>query len=266
MPKNRKNTVGYGNQGIPALVWTITVCALAVSSCYRQAAPDLAGLPQAPSEVLSDGAVASQQNRRYDLVDSHLLVKVYRAGRLAKLGHNHVIEAPVLGNFTLAEDRVSAELFIRPADLIVDRPQTRALHGEDFAKPVKADDVEGTRGNLLSEKVLNPLAHPFIRARIDTSAVDLETTPVTFELAGQSTTREVKITTLSDDACNPRFQGTVTLRHEDFGLTPFSILGGAVSVQDAFDVSFEIAGLRTDKGDESCYRSTPVSSRSQRFP
>ncbi len=247
-------------------VCVVTVLGLFLSGCYRQAAPDLGGLPQEPTASQSDVPAERPNDRRYDVVDSSLLVKVYRAGRLAKLGHNHVIEAPVFGSFSFSEQRVSADLFVRPADLVVDLPQTRALHGDQFSKPVKADDVEGTRGNLLSEKVLNPLVHPFIRARIESVVTNSEMISVNFELAGQQTTREVKITPLSNDACSPKFQGEVTLSHADFGLTPFSILGGAVSVQEDFDVSFEIAGVRTDKGDDRCQSLIPVSSKSQRLP
>ena len=203
--------------------------------------------------------------RRFDVVEGQLLVKVYRAGRLARLGHNHTIEAPIHGWFTVAGTQVQAELFVRPSELAVDRPETRAAQGEAFSKPVKPEDVEGTRGNLLSEAVLNPLAHPFVRASIDSSRDSDGAVTVAFELAGKNATKRVYVEQLGDDPCRPDFRGAVTLSHQDFGLTPFSILGGAVAVAEEFEVSFELVGQPESRVDPAC-QEADASSKSQRLP
>ncbi len=242
----------------------MVIWGLAAAGCYRQPVPDLSGLPSAPTASNetspstdpdasgAEPAVKASEERRYEVVDSRLLVKVFRAGRLARLGHNHVIEAPILGSFTLAGDRVEAALYVRPAELVVDRPETRATQGEDFAGAIKPEDVEGTRGNLLSEKVLNPLQHPFIRAEIDGSpSVDGEVA-VTFELAGATADRMLLVEQVDDSLCRPAFTGAVTLSHDDFGLTPFSILGGAVAVANEFEVSFTLAGQLEPADDQTC--------------
>ncbi|MEM1091048.1 MAG: hypothetical protein AAGI67_11735 [Pseudomonadota bacterium] len=231
------------------LIW-----GLAAVGCYRQPVPDLSDLPAAPSQAAEpspedsvatpaeEPAAEAPAVQRYQVVDSRMLVKVYRAGRLARLGHNHTIEAPILGSFSLENDRVKAELYVRPGELLVDRPETRAAQGEDFAGAIKPKDVEGTRGNLLSEKVLNPLEHPFIRATIDDSIDADGSVTVTFELAGATATQALGVDRLNDSFCRPAFRGAVTLGHDDFGLTPFSILGGAVAVANDFEVSFTLTG------------------------
>ena len=62
---------------------------------------------------------------RFRIVPSHskLTVKVYRAGALASLGHNHVIDSRAVDGFVyLADDisRARADLFVPVASFVVD--------------------------------------------------------------------------------------------------------------------------------------------------
>ncbi len=253
---------------LPRVFQTAAVLLMAATAggCFRQPVPELDGLPQRPEYDETATPQAGAEGRRFEVGQGRLLVRVYRSGSMARLGHNHTIEAPIHGVFSLLGSAVTAELFVRPAELVVDRQETRTSQGEDFAKPVKAADVEGTRGNLLSENVLNPLQHPFIRASIDSAVTGSGFTAVTFELAGKQFTRELEIQTLEDDPCNPRYAGELTLSHGDFGLQPFSILGGAIAVKDEFEVVFELTGVRQDMASAGCQALSLDSSRSQRLP
>jgi hypothetical protein len=41
-----------------------------------------------------------------------------------------------------------------------------------------------------------------------------------------------------------RVRGRFALNQTNFGMTPFSLLGGALAVQDQVDIAFELVGLR----------------------
>ena len=45
--------------------------------------------------------------------------------------------------------------------------------------------------------------------------------------------------------------GRLTLTQSEFGITPFSILGGAIAVQDAVNVRFHIRARRVVSADEN---------------
>ena len=89
--------------------------------------------------------------------DIHWLV--YKAGAFAKFGHNHVIAVPnVTGSVAVsAQDRSASrfEIVIPVADLVIDDPKRRSGLGEDFASVPTAKDIEGTRHNMLTDRVLD---------------------------------------------------------------------------------------------------------------
>jgi hypothetical protein len=46
------------------------------------------------------------------------------------------------------------------------------------------------------------------------------------------------------DATGVVARGALRLRQSDFGITPFSVAGGAIQVADVLDVSFVIVAVR----------------------
>jgi hypothetical protein len=46
------------------------------------------------------------------------------------------------------------------------------------------------------------------------------------------------------DAAGVLARGALTLRQSDFGITPFSVAGGAIQVADVLEVSFVIVAAR----------------------
>ena len=131
--------------------------------------------------------------RSYDIVaeDSAIQWLVYKAGAFARLGHNHVISVGALeGSVSLAADPAASEweLVMPVAELVVDNPTLRAAEGEDFASVPSADDIAGTRRNMLSETVLNGEMFPVIRVRGNGFAGTLgdATLHVVVEMLGRS--------------------------------------------------------------------------------
>ena len=187
-----------------------------------------------------------REGRAYHVVpeDSLLTVLVFRGGALAKAGHNHVIASHTLsGTAWVPEDEshASFEIHAPVNDFTIDEPPLRALEGKDFASDVPDSAREGTRKNMLSEPMLDGARYP----EIVLSSGPLERGPegmlaqVNVGIRGQTRTftvpirYEVKGNELSA-------QGQLALKQTDLGLTPFSLLGGALHVEDEMTVKFSV--------------------------
>jgi len=168
---------------------------------------------------------------------------VRRAGSLARLGHNHVILARrIEGEIALAP--VVSQSVVRlqlPVDgFEVDPPAEREALGEGF-EPVPEQAVLGTRRNMLGPRVLDASRHALVR--IDTVAVagDRETARMTLRIRLREVSRDLTVPvawqregdTLSASA-------DFEIRQSDFGITPLSVLGGALQVADGVPVQLRI--------------------------
>src|SRR4051812_35268722 len=93
---------------------------------------------------------------------SLVTIDVHRGGRLARLGHDHVVAShEVQGYVALEEGR--ADLYVALERLVVDEPALRAEAGFD-TQPSK-EAIEGTGNNMLS-KVLEAERFPYALIRI----------------------------------------------------------------------------------------------------
>ncbi|WP_431258625.1 hypothetical protein ACQ86G_29780 [Roseateles chitinivorans] len=90
---------------------------------------------------------------RVDATESQVRIHVFRAGRLAKVGHNHVLGVErMAGQVFLPADGIASagvELAFRLDDVGIDKPEWRAGLGPEFASVPTASDVAGTRTNML---------------------------------------------------------------------------------------------------------------------
>ena len=125
--------------------------------------------------------------------------------------------------------------------LTVDEDTLRAQEGADFPPNVPEDAREGTRRNMLGASLLNAERYPGIglqsenlqrvgdsvvaqvRVIVRNHASSLRV-PVSYELRGNVL----------------RVQGDIAVRQTDLGLTPFSLFGGALRVEDEMRVRFRI--------------------------
>jgi polyisoprenoid-binding protein YceI len=183
-----------------------------------------------------------------DPARSVVTVVVRRAGPLARLGHDHVI--------TSADERGTVWLGTVPADsafvvsLPVDRfevdlPEARAAAGPEFSTPVPDEARAGTRQNLLRPAVLDAEAFPEITLRSSGASGDWPqaVVQVAVSLRGVQRTQTVPVS-VTHAATSVVARGALTLRQSDFGITPFSVAGGAIQVADVLEVSFVIAAVR----------------------
>jgi hypothetical protein len=190
---------------------------------------------------------------RIDEGQSQLRILVYRAGPLARLGHNHVIvNRSVHGTVSLGDAQGESlfSLKVPAAAFVVDDAGARLEEGADFAGEIPDDAKSGTLRNMLGASLLD--AGEFPQIAVDCIAVS--GTPVLpgngplmasvlVSVAGHESRFDVPFT-LRGDSRRLSATGSVELRQSALGLTPYSLMLGALQVQDAMTIKFEIVAVQ----------------------
>jgi len=191
---------------------------------------------------------ATNKEFRVDSDASWLRVLATPDGPLRRFGHYHVISHHgISGTVEVTPDPLEStfNLEIVVADFDVDDPALRALEGEDFEKEVPQKDIDGTKGNMLGEKLLNGEQFPTIQIQssaIEGSLPDVNiVTRITVIGMEQTVTFPASIV-LTDDSFAA--SGQLDLTHGELGLSPFTAMGGALSVGDVLIFKYEISGVR----------------------
>jgi YceI-like domain len=194
---------------------------------------------------------AQDAPRRYvvDPAQSDLHWLVYKAGTLARLGHNHTIAVGDLSGTASVNPgdagSSSFELVFSVASLVVDDPTLRSTLGADFASVPTPEDVAGTHKNMLSDTVLDGANHPRIRL-VGTGPVTRDgkqTLAVKVELLGRTVDLTVPTeVTISDAELTAK--GEFELNHADLGMKPFSVMLGALQVGEKLSFSYDVKARR----------------------
>jgi hypothetical protein len=182
---------------------------------------------------------------RVDPERTVVTIIVRRAGPLARLGHDHVItSADERGNVSIgstpAESAFELEL---PVDRFeVDLPGPRAAAGAEFAAPVPDEARAGTRQNMLRKEVLDAAGFPVITVRSIAASGDWPQPVIRMSITLRGAAHEFEIpVSIEHDAASVFARGEIRFNQSDFGITPFSVAGGAIQVADTLEVRFEIA-------------------------
>jgi hypothetical protein len=178
---------------------------------------------------------------------SELRLLVYRAGPLANLGHNHVmVNRAVTGMVQVGADVPSSSfsLRMRAEGFVIDDAQARQEEGGGFPGDIPEDAKAGTRRNMLSGAVLNAAEFPDITVKSVSLAGTLSEVSAELEVsvAGHSSRISVPLT-LQGDAHHFDAAGSMELRQTALGLTPYSLMHGALQVQDAMQLKFNFRVL-----------------------
>jgi hypothetical protein len=227
----------------------VGVLALALAACgvpkARQGGPQHSHEPLRPADLQLPGKIY-----RVDAGQSELRVLVYRAGPLARLGHNHVVVNRALrGTAALAEGAWAFQLTVPVAGFAVDDAQARSEEGPDFAADVPDGAKSGTLQNMLGAAVLDADEFPVIT--VDSVAVTgAQGAPdsasmiatVSISVAGHESTVQVPFT-LQSESSRLSAAGSLGLRQSDLGLTPYSLMLGALQVQDQMTIKFKIVAV-----------------------
>lgn len=205
------------------------------ATVLETAAPGLA--------TVSPGGEAYQ----IDSTASEIHILVYRAGPLARLGHNHVIAAQdPEGEVRLRPDRQASsfELLVAVDRLTVDSPPLRERYGEPFTSTPTEADIAGTRENMLGPALLDAAAYPYLRvAGRLVSGPDGDAVALEIALKDTLVQRTVPISLeIDDDSLTAR--GALEIDHAALGLTPFSIMLGALRVAETMEIRFSLTARR----------------------
>jgi polyisoprenoid-binding protein YceI len=182
----------------------------------------------------------------YEVVGSEslLTVRVYRAGALARAGHNHIVASHHLaGTVYVPKDlaRASFELEVPVAELTVDEAELRAAAGADFAADVPDSAKEGTRRNMLGAAVLDAEHYPQISLRSQNLDVEGEHLMAQVEVRIRDQVRSFKTAVSYTLGANELLaEGALPLKQSELGLAPFTALLGALQVQDEMQLQFRI--------------------------
>ncbi len=163
---------------------------------------------------------------------------------MAKLGHNHVIAAHgIEGTLQLREplENSTFELRLPVAQFTVDEPELRALAGADFSAPVPDSARAGTRANMLGSGLLDAQHYPEILLQSQSIRRDGAgfIADVRVTLRGNQRLLTLPLA-LRREAGGLTVSGELALRQSQLGLAPFSVMMGALQVQDAMQLRFSV--------------------------
>jgi hypothetical protein len=200
--------------------------------------------PVTPSPEAPPPAAAVQPSETWNVVSSHLEVRVYRDGPMQKLGHNHFVTSDALeGTVALREPLTKSgfELRLPLESLVVDDPQARSGAGADFASPVPDKDREATRHNMLGESVLDAAKQPVLRL----AAEEFSGAPGSYQArvhVGMRGAEHVVTVpfTLTIEAGRLSAHANFKLTHADLGLVPFAVALGALRVRDDLEIDLRL--------------------------
>jgi hypothetical protein len=219
------------------LVLSLAACAARHPRPVAPAVPVLPGLQAlpAPGEYPIDSGA------------SELRLLVYRAGPLANLGHNHVMVNRAMTGVVQIGTAVASSSFslsMRADGFVVDEAQLRQEEGADFPGDIPEDAKAGTRRNMLSSAVLNAAEFPDITVKSTSLTGTMNEMNADLEISAAGHTSRISVpVTLQGDAHRFIAAGSMELRQTALGMSPYSLLHGALQVQDAMQLRFKITVL-----------------------
>lgn len=227
--------------------YAAAVLAALIAACaqqVRETAPEPAAR-QAPENfprsAYEQALAQGKPVYRVDPARSLVVITVRRGGSLARFGHDHVVASHEVEGY-ISPDEGRADLYVPLNELAVDEPALRAEAGLD-TQP-SASDIAGTRANMLN-KVLEAQKFPF--ALIGVRGVDKRPMGVRLSIAItlHGVTRALAVPAqIETGGDEMSVSGLLEFNQSDFGIVPFSILGGAIQVQDRVSLRFRIRARR----------------------
>jgi hypothetical protein len=217
---------------------TYLLVLLLLAACAGQVAPPPALPPAAPVDTAESwyrqAAKAGKKVYAIDGARSLITITVRRGGALARMGHDHVVASRTLTGF-VAPDAGRADFHFRLDQMSVDEPALRTAAGLD-TQP-SADAIAGTRANMLT-RVLEAERYPMVMLRVD-RAQQADMVRLTVTLHGVTHSMDVPLK-IEHGAGSLTASGSLTLMQTAFGITPMSVMGGAMTVQDPMELQFKI--------------------------
>jgi polyisoprenoid-binding protein YceI len=216
-----------------------------LSACTQRIEVPKAGIPARPEGFASDFYEQAQAGKApvYKIVseDSLAIIRAFSGGKMAHLGHDHVIASRDIQGFVLWSEELRqrrADLYIAVNALTVDEPELRARYG--MKSSPSDSDIEKTRHNMLNSSI-ESFRYPFIVISL-TPVSPLASALVVaakISLHGVTRTETVAVAPRVSPAAL-RFTGNFSIKQSDYGIQPFTALGGLLVVRDELDISFDV--------------------------
>ncbi len=238
---------------------------LALAACAQQAdkkparpeeavvtTPEPTPVPAPVAASVPADKPAARQSYSIDAAASDIRIFVYRKGNLSRLGHDHVISTKAISGRILLADNIGEselDLSIPVTSLVVDDPEVRQQAGLESGSQPLEKDIASTRRGMLSPKVLD--AERFGSVKVHAQVVggtlaELELN-VTMTIHGvkQQFRSPVKVEKTPEQISA---SGSFQILQSDFGITPFSVLAGALALKDEVKIQYRIVARRPDQG------------------
>jgi hypothetical protein len=221
----------------------VVVVAGLLTACASQVAqppPSTAQRPPGfPERLYLESAGRGQPVFEVEPALSLVVIEVRRAGSLAQLGHDHVVASHDVHGYIAAAGR--ADLYVRLDSLVVDEPELRRQAGFD-TQPSDAA-IAGTRENMLSK--LRAEEHPYALVQVKNVEDNATGSQAEVAITLNDVSRDMRVPLkVEKTAAQLSVTGNVALMQTNFGIVPYSILGGGLQVQDRVDVRFAIRASR----------------------
>lgn len=230
--------------------FTLFLCVLVAAGCAPvpgakpRTAAGSAGVVPLPSLP-----VPGSDHYRVDPERSDVRILVYRGGPLASVGHNHVLRVHGLQGDVYVAGPVSRSGFslsFPVAALEVDAPAARAEAGSEFATVLSPQAIAATYRNMTGPAVLDAARHPDIALQSVAVTEAADSLQVTVRITLLGTSRDLVVPARMDaGAGDITITTEFTLRTTDFGMTPFSVLGGGLRVEDEVRIRARIVAALT---------------------
>jgi len=221
----------------------VPLCVAALSllaACQTVSTPSGSSAPNGAISAPAPDAV----HYTVDAAHSEVRFLVYKAGALAAFGHDHTVDAQGFKGDVYLAPTFSASSFsltLPVAGFVVDDPASRQVEGPDFAKQPSAGAVQGTTTNMLGPGTLDAAKYPEVLIQTVRISGSEDKVEVTVRITLHGTARDLKLPiTLDRTGDDLTASGSFDLRQSDFGITPFSAVGGGLQVADTLKVKFRI--------------------------
>jgi len=182
---------------------------------------------------------------KVDSQKSLVLIHVSRAGVARALGHNHLISArEVTGTARylpadLGRSQFSLQLPVM--ELMVDDTELRRTIGGKYEKPVSESARDGTRKNMLSEKVLDAPRFNSIELQGSWHSGTAESGKLMATINLRGVQREMLVPVqIEIRAGKLTARGKFQLSQSHFGVKPFTALGGTLAVGDTIEIEYKM--------------------------
>ena len=221
---------------------------LALAACQATAPVEHTPAPTPRARAEARLPVGAQ---RYAVqsTQSEVRLLVYRAGPLARFGHNHVIVGPARGEVWAGGTAAASGFLLEiPVEsLSVDPVAARGEEGEEFAAEVSDEARQSTREHMLGKEVLDAQRYPVIRVESIALSGPRWNPSVVAGATLRGATHELHFpAAVLEHGDRLTVIASFTFRQSEFGIEPYSALGGGLRVADEVRVRVRLVARRVD--------------------